>query len=55
MIDKIFKGNSLFDEGGTLEVIEGFPQDVEIPRMPEAPQEFSPGSDAYLKNLIKKL
>ena len=55
LLDKIFKGDSPFDDGGTLEVIEGFPEGVEIPSMPEAPQEFSPGLDADLKNLAKKL
>src|SRR3954452_10680015 len=55
LIDRIFKGDSPFDDGGTLEVIEGFPEGVEIPNMPEAPQEFSPGLDADLKNLAKKL
>src|SRR5918993_4226321 len=48
LLDKIFKGDSPFDDGGTLEVIEGFPEGVEIPSMPEAPQEFSPGLDAEL-------
>ena len=55
LLDKIFKGDSPFDDGGTLEVIEGFPEGVEIPNMPEAPQEFSPGLDADLKKLAKKL
>ena len=55
LLDKIFKGDSPFDDGGTLEVIEGFPEGVEIPNMPEAPQEFSPGLDADLKKLTKKL
>ena len=35
LLDKIFKGDSPFDDGGTLEVIEGFPEGVEIPSMPE--------------------
>src|ERR1044071_4909310 len=55
LLNTIFKGDSPFDDGGTLEVIEGFPEGVEIPSMPEAPQEFSPGLDADLKNLAKKL
>src|SRR6187402_2354856 len=37
LLEKIFKGDSSFDDGGTLEVIEGFPEGVEIPSMPEAP------------------
>jgi len=55
LLDKIFKGDSPFDDGGTLEVIEGFPEGVEIPNMPEAPQEFSPGLDADLMKLVKML
>ncbi|MDN5868709.1 MAG: hypothetical protein L0H55_15100 [Candidatus Nitrosocosmicus sp.] len=55
LLDKIFKGDSPFDDGGTLEVIEGFPEGVEIPSMPEAPQEFSPDLDADLMKLAKKL
>ena len=55
LLDKIFKGDSPFDDGGTLEVIEGFPEGVEIPNIPEAPQEFSPGLDTDLKKLVKKL
>lgn len=55
LLDKIFKGDSPFDDGGTLEVIDGFPEGVDIPDMPEAPQEFSPGLDADLKKLAKKL
>jgi Mn-containing catalase len=55
LLDRIFKGDSPFDEGGKLEVIEGFPEGVEIPDMPEAPQEFSPGFDADLKQLTKSL
>src|ERR1044072_4268894 len=55
LLDKIFKGDSPFDDGGTLEVIEGFPEGAEIPNMPEASQEFSPGLDSDLMNLAKKL
>jgi Mn-containing catalase len=55
MLDKIFKGDSPFDDGGKLEVIDGFPEGSEIPNMPEAPQEFSPGLDADLKQLAKNL
>lgn len=55
LLDKIFKGDSAFDDGGTLEVIEGFPEGVDIPSMPESPQEFSPGLDYDLKDLAKKL
>src|SRR5919206_3311187 len=49
-IDKIFKGESPFDDGGgTLEVIEGFPPGADIPSFPETPQEFAPGLDKDLK------
>lgn len=55
LLDKIFKGDSPFDDGGKLEVIDGFPEGVDIPDMPEAPQEFSPGLDSDLKQLASKL
>jgi Mn-containing catalase len=55
LLDKIFKGDSPFDDGGTLEVIDGFPEGVEIPSMPESPQEFSPGLDSDLKRMTKNL
>jgi Mn-containing catalase len=50
---KIFRGDSPFDDGGKLEVIEGFPEGAEIPRLPESPQEFSPGLDSDLKKLAQ--
>ena len=52
---KIFKGESPFDDGGTLEVLEGFPEGAEIPMFPEAPQEFSPGLDTELKKMAQQL
>jgi Mn-containing catalase len=55
LLNTIFKGDSPFDDGGKLEVIDGFPEGSEIPNMPEAPQEFSPGLDADLKQLAKSL
>jgi Mn-containing catalase len=55
LLDKIFKGESPFDDGGTLEVIEGFPKGVDIPSLPDAPQEFSSGLDSELMKLTKKL
>ncbi|HYF98944.1 MAG TPA: manganese catalase family protein [Candidatus Saccharimonadales bacterium] len=55
LLDKIFKGDSPFDDGGTLEVIDGFPEGAEIPSMPESPQEFSPGLDSDLKQMTKNL
>ena len=30
-MDKIFKGDSPFDDGGTLEVLEGFPEGADTP------------------------
>ena len=38
--EKLFKCNSPLDDGGTLDIIERLPEGVEIPSMPEAPQEF---------------
>lgn len=49
----IFKGESPFGDG-QLETIEGAPDGFEIPKMPERPEEFSPGLDAELKSLAKK-
>lgn len=55
LLDTIFKGESPFDDGGTLEVIEGFPKGVDIPSLPDSPQEFSSGLDSELMELTKKL
>jgi Mn-containing catalase len=55
LLDKIFKGDSPFDDGGTLEVIEGFPEGVDIPNLPDAPQEFSSGLDSELMKLTQEL
>ena len=54
-IDKIFRGKSPFDDGGTLEVIEGFPEGAEIPSFPVTPQEFAPGLDNDLKRLASEI
>jgi Mn-containing catalase len=51
---KIFKGESPFDDGGTLEVIDECPEGVDIPMFPEAPQEFSPGLDTELKKMAQQ-
>src|SRR5919109_2770171 len=50
-IGKIFKGDSPFDDGGKLELIEGFPEGANIPFFPETPQEFAPGLDSELKKV----
>jgi len=50
----IFKGDSPFDDGGTLEVLEGFPEGVDTPLFPESPQEFSPGLDTELKKMVQQ-
>jgi Mn-containing catalase len=50
-IGKIFKGDSPFDDGGKLELIEGFPEGVNIPFFPENAQEFAPGLDSELKRI----
>jgi Mn-containing catalase len=54
-IGKIFRGESPFDDGGTLEVIEGFPEGAEIPFLPENTQEFAPGLDNDLKRLAGEI
>jgi Mn-containing catalase len=54
-LDKIFKGDSPFDDGGTLEVIEGFPEGYDIPRLKDAPQEFASGLDSELMKLTQEL
>lgn len=51
----IFKGELPFDDGGTLEVAEGFPEGADIPIFPEAPQEFSPGLDIELKKMAAQV
>ena len=53
-IGKIFKGDSPFDDGGKLELIEGFPEGANIPFFPEAPQEFAPGLDSELKKITMR-
>src|SRR5687767_7178806 len=52
-IGKIFKGDSPFDDGGKLELIEGFPEGANVPFFPESPQEFAPGLDSELKKLAQ--
>jgi Mn-containing catalase len=54
LLDRIFKGDSPFDDGGKLEVIEGFPPGDNIPNMLDAPQEFASGLDADLKRLAQQ-
>jgi Mn-containing catalase len=51
---KIFKGDSPFDDEGTLEVLEGFPEGADTPLFPESPQEFSPGLDKELKKMVQQ-
>jgi len=53
LLEKIFKGDSPFDDGGKLEVIEGFPPGDNIPDMLDAPQEFASGLDSDLKRLTQ--
>jgi Mn-containing catalase len=52
---QIFKGESPFDDGGPLEVLEGFPEGADTPMFPEAPEEFSPGLDTELKKMAQEL
>jgi Mn-containing catalase len=45
---EIFNGESPFGDG-ELEALDGLPEGFDIPQMPEAPQEYSPGLDKELK------
>ena len=47
-LSKLFSGSSPFGDG-ELEALDGLPEGFEIPQMPEAPQEYSPGLDTELK------
>ena len=55
LLDKIFKGDSPFDDGGTLEVIEGFPKGVEIPNMSEASTGIFSGLGCRFNELGKEI
>ena len=44
----IFNGESPFGDG-EVEALDGLPEGFDIPQMPEAPQEYSPGLDSELK------
>jgi manganese catalase len=55
LLAKIIKGVSPFDDGGTVEVLEGFPEGADIPMFQEAPEEFSPGLDSGLKKLAQQV
>jgi Mn-containing catalase len=45
---EIFNGTSPFGDG-ELEALDGLPEGFDLPQMPEAPQEYSPGLDSELK------
>ena len=47
-LSEIFTGSSPFGDG-ELEALDGLPEGFDIPQMPEAPQEYSPGLDKVLK------
>ena len=47
-LSEIFSGSSPFSDG-KLEALDGLPEGFDIPEMPEAPQEYSPGLDKHLK------
>ena len=47
-LSEIFSGASPFDDG-ELEALDGLPDGFDIPQMPEAPEEYSPGFDKELK------
>jgi Mn-containing catalase len=44
----IFNGESSFGDG-EVEALDGLPEGFDIPQMPEAAQEYSPGLDSELK------
>ena len=46
-LGEIFNGESPGD--GEVEALHGLPEGFDIPQMPEAPQEYSPGLDSELK------
>jgi Mn-containing catalase len=47
-LSEIFSGTSPFGDG-ELEALDGLPDGFDIPQMPEAPEEYSPGFDKELK------
>lgn len=47
-LSEIFTGSSPFGDG-ELEALDGLPEGFDIPQMPEAPEEYSPGFDKILK------
>ena len=47
-LGEIFNGESPFGDG-EVEALDGLPEGFDIPQMPEAPQEYSPGLDKELK------
>ena len=47
-LGEIFNGESPFGDG-EVETLDGLPEGFDIPQMPEAPQEYSPGLDKELK------
>jgi Mn-containing catalase len=47
-LSDIFSGSSPFGDG-ELEALDGLPEGFDLPQMPEAPQEYSPGLDKQLK------
>jgi Mn-containing catalase len=48
VLAEIFNGTSPFGDG-ELEALDGLPEGFDLPQMPEAPQEYSPGWDNELK------
>jgi Mn-containing catalase len=47
-LSDIFSGSSPFGDG-ELEALDSLPEGFDLPQMPEAPQEYSPGLDKQLK------
>ncbi len=48
-LSEIFNGSSPFGDG-EVEVLDGLPEGFDIPKMPEAPEEYAPGLDKELKD-----
>ena len=47
--EKSMIGNNTINQEPEVEALDGLPEGFDIPQMPEAPQEYSPGLDNELK------
>ena len=53
LMAKVFSGSSPFNDGTTVETIDGLPEGVPIELAPERPEEFSPGLTPELLELVQ--